>query len=406
MWRERRLRPGLLLLAALAVAAAAPFDGYVRPAVIYRDFLVGDVAGLLLIAAALRPAQRRLDPARGWAAALVVAAGLVTTFLLSFAHAPSAAGLVQVLRLGYLVALLAVIPLVVPARWLPVMLTVVTAGTVIRFAMEAVPFFTSPDFVIAPYFQFGSFTSNPNTLGGFGSAVFGATLGLALAGRGGRRFVFAGLAIVLGAGIVLSFSKGAWIASAAGALTCVVCALPTLSRRSVNIGVVAAALALAVAAATPIRSIPELMIQRWTSYGSVLSNAERLRYVFAAARIVRAHPVLGAGIGDFRDAFRVTERAVLGPDDPHDVYLAVASEAGIPALTLYGLLLAAVLLAAGRATWTPDANVRVRAGVVGALVALGVFGLVSSEPLSARTAWVLMGCALIGRPSAAEPMDG
>jgi O-antigen ligase len=151
-----------------------------------------------------------------------------------------------------------------------------------------------------------------------------------------------------------------------------------------------------VALFTPARAIPRLMIERWQSYGSELSNVERLRYAVAAGHLVADGPLLGAGIGNFAEAFRIDQHAVLGPKDPHDVYLAVGADAGLPALVSFVLFLSAVLFAAYAAVSRVNGReVRLRAGLLGSVAALVVLGLVSSEPLSARTAWVLLSCALV-----------
>jgi O-antigen ligase len=211
------------------------------------------------------------------------------------------------------------------------------------------------------------------------------------------------LLAVLAAGIVLTFSKGAWVTACAGLGVVSLHAIvrgwrPAPRARLAAVAVIAIAMLL-----PPVRAVPVMMFERWTSYGSELSNRERLRYIDVATTLIVDKPLLGVGLERFGDAFKEHTGARVGPDDPHNAYMMVAAELGVPALGTYVLMAAAVAAAAwrrGRSASRETAAVRV--GLSAAVCALLVFQVFSAEPLASRLTWIVFGLALTGEDGPAR----
>lgn len=74
--------------------------------------------------------------------------------------------------------------------------------------------------------------------------------------------------------------------------------------------------------------------------GSRTSTGQRLDYALNSAAIVRDHPLLGVGTGGFAAAYaRQVEGTALEPTvNPHNEYLNIAVQLGVPGLLLLGLL--------------------------------------------------------------------
>lgn len=400
---------GLLLATATLAAASAPaglailallapFDAYVRPMVLYRDFLVTDVVAFGFIAgAAVRWKPRAVSGDARMACALLMIFGAFCVVSLGPDNWTDA--LDNVARFAYFAVLVwmlaasrldGALPIVVPAA--------LAAATLFRFWQEAVAYFGSPDFFFHPSFQFGAFTSNPNTIGGFAACVLpfagaASLLHPSARWRAAAAFFFA----LLASGIVLTFSKGAWVTAFAGLGVVAVHAI-VRGWRPARGARLAAVAALAIAMLLPpVRAIPLMMFERWTSYGSELSNRERLRYIDVATALIVDRPLLGVGLERFGDAFKEQTGARVGPDDPHNAYMMVAAELGVPALGTYLLMAAAVAAAAWRrARLAPPESAAVRVGLSAAVSALLVFQLFSAEPLASRLTWIVFGLALTG----------
>ena len=398
----------LLATATLAAASAtagvallaflAPFDAYVRPLVLFRDFLVTDVVAFgFIIGAAARWKPRAVSGDARMACALLVLFGAFC--VVSLGPGNWADALDNVARFAYfavLVWMLAAarldgpLPGLVPAA--------LTAAMLFRFAQEAVEYFGSPDFFFHPSFQFGTFTSNPNTLGGFAACVLPFACAVWLLHPSRRWRAAAGVLLaLLASGLVLTFSKGAWVTAFAG-LGVVSLHAIVRGRRPTPRARLAAVAALAFAMLLPpVRAVPVMMFERWTSYGSELSNLERLRYIDVATTLIVDRPLLGVGLERFGDAFKEQTGARVGPDDPHNAYMMVAAELGIPALGTYLLMAAAVAAAAWRrARGASRDTAAVRVGLSAAVCALLVFQLFSAEPLASRLTWMVFGLALTG----------
>ncbi|MEK7767600.1 MAG: tetratricopeptide repeat protein, partial [bacterium] len=120
-----------------------------------------------------------------------------------------------------------------------------------------------------------------------------------------------------------------------------------------------------VPALTAVFSIPALsptglsLPAQWASSGNLEQQSARQRFFWwrAAAVLLRAHPVAGAGLGNFVREFPPAARRVFAPwadlppafaDHPHDDFLFILCEHGVIGLGLLGWVAAAWLAACAR----------------------------------------------------------
>jgi O-antigen ligase len=386
-------------IALIALAFLAPFDGYISSVVIYRDFLTADVVGLAIIVGQwMRGAHLPRSAAVAaalWTLALLCALHVISLGPLNWRDA--ADNVARFIYLAVLVAAVASVGRDVPLRAVTAALV---AAMVLRFIYEGRYYFSSSTFVFHHSYQFGAITSNPNTLAGLAACVLPMSCSLILAAgsRAGRRLAAVATLLLL-AGIFLSYSKGAWLtASAALALwTWHVVRRGWVRWRRLGLAV---ALVVAIGALIPqTRRVPALIVERWVSQGSVISNRERVRYLETAAALIRQHPLLGVGLERFGSAYLTARHATRGPDDPHNAYLMVAVELGVPALGCYIFLLAVVLVTSYRlAESADDDQAPMRFALSASATGLMVFQLFSAEPLSSRILWVVMALAIASPP--------
>ncbi|MFG3346607.1 O-antigen ligase family protein [Streptomyces sp. NPDC048018] len=204
--------------------------------------------------------------------------------------------------------------------------------------------------------------------------------GLALGGAAGRtRTVALACAGALFVPLVLSFSRGAWIATI---LTCVLQLLLSGLRRAGRVALVSAALGVVLVGGLGIGS--DLVKERVTSITQVTAAPDQSvtdRYTMwaAAGRMWRAEPLTGVGLKGF-PAYRDSNASLAlssGSDtagagaafarqpllSPHNMYLLVLSEQGLVGLLALAGGWIALLVAALR---------RRRLGADCALVAIGL----------------------------------
>ena len=386
----------------------APVDGYISSVVVYRDLLAVDLIGLALIVGEWRRGWR--FPARpATVAALVALFALCVFNVLSLGPANWTYAWDNSARLAFWCVVVAAIVSVRGHTHVRPACAGLVLGMTARFGYEAYLFVTDPGFMLHPSYQFGGFTSNPNTMAGFGACVL--TIAAAFTLRPSSRHVRILAAITtmcLLLGIVLSFSKGSWLAAATACAVWLFHGLRTgfITRRAVvRTTVVVALLVLLVPS---VRRMPGLMLQRWMSHGSAVSNQERLRYIETATSLIRERPLFGVGLERFGEEYLKTRRLLRGPDDPHNGYLMVAVELGIPALGCLLLFQALVTVSAFVSVRdAPTAVAPLYAALSAGVAALLVFQMFSAEPLTARTALVVMALSLTV-PSRAdhEEVDG
>lgn len=250
----------------------------------------------------------------------------------------------------------------------------------------------------------------PNPLGGYANLVWPLGAALAVVGlerRGARGLAVAGAvaAAAAVAGLGLSWSRGAWLAAAAGgALMVAAWAVRGVAARDPGrwaaiwaAATAAGALALAGAFAAPeavaarlasiagdapsgattILGLPDVRDAEVTD--ASFATVERLAHWQAAAAMWAERPWLGQGPGHYESAY---PRFRLGRwSDPlghaHNTYLHTLAETGLLGLATYAALLALVLAIGLRSALAPRGPLEEALGLAlaGALGATAVHGL-------------------------------
>lgn len=304
--------------------------------------VVGVAGGVLLACLALSALVARA-PLLSFARGAEVAAGLLAC--LAVARRP---GLARWLLLGCGLLLVVELPLVVLQE--ATQSTFPTGTTLDGWRREVPATASGAAVILGPHGlrwqrALGSFP-HPNVLGGFTALIL--VLGLPWLARGGRSHLalLAGWTIAWGE-LVFSFSRAALLAAALG------CGLwllgqPGIRARGRRLLVLAgpplAALALGLVLAGP-ALLPRLTPDTATANGPAVGD--RLLLIEVAVRLIRAHPLLGVGAGNFPLAELAPPFNAVSVEPVHVVPLLVAAEAGIPA----GLAWLAVVLGQPVAEW-------------------------------------------------------
>jgi len=224
-------------------------------------------------------------------------------------------------------------------------------------------------------------STHPNVLGGF----FAAGLLLLLGWRPGSGLLrLLQLAVVaLGvAGLIVTFSRGAWLGLAVGGIV----ALAVVGRRALSadrrrwLAVGGVALAVALTAGWQLRG--ELAVRSGLAAVETATEQrsvdERVAQIELGLRVLAAHPALGVGMSAVPVAMqRLDPRFPWSYYPPHLVPLAVADELGIGGGLAFLALATTpwVLLLRRRRTW----NIEL-AAASGALAAVLVAGLFDDYP--------------------------
>lgn len=189
------------------------------------------------------------------------------------------------------------------------------------------------------------------------------------------------------AGLLASFSRGAWLGALAGGLV-----MTALAGRRAAIGAgVALALGMALLVAGEIDLLPDVVRAR---VASISANArifdaskvrvtpenfaivERMAHWQAGVRMLRDYPLLGVGPGGYNLAYR---EYFVNPwrdsrGHAHNYYVHIAAEAGLLGLTAYMALLGGLLPYAVRALRATRAGIwrAISVGCCGAICAVMV----------------------------------
>ena len=240
-----------------------------------------------------------------------------------------------------------------------------------------------------PYATLG----NPNFLAEYLAALLPLALAGAASEAGGARWTLAGAAGLMALALPLTLDRGAWLAAFTGIAVTFFLGAKTkaLRQRLLSTGCLMAAAILLAAVAT----------ERWTAGASpwqklvgswaqvTTERAGRRLWWDATLRMVADHPLAGVGTGQFREfypAYQGRVLASLGPDamavtsasveSPHNDYLQVAADLGIPGFLLLAGALALLLRDGGAAVRQVHGPDRLwRAGCLGGLVTVLTAGL-------------------------------
>jgi O-antigen ligase len=142
------------------------------------------------------------------------------------------------------------------------------------------------------------------------------------------RWRWAGIAwlAITGAALMLTFSKGSYLALAALGLL-VVTAVPRW-RVPLFVGLAAAAVAIS--------RVPLVSDRLVNTYGSIMGRAE---IYGATLAMLREHPILGVGLGGYMYKFRGHQPTPY----PHDIWLTFWVELGLLGVIAFGIILIGLL---------------------------------------------------------------
>ncbi|MCC6832417.1 MAG: oligosaccharide flippase family protein [Thermoleophilia bacterium] len=223
-----------------------------------------------------------------------------------------------------------------------------------------------------------------------------------------RRIAFLSTALLCGAGIVLSGSRGGIIAIGAALAVWIVFGGRWRVRVLVaSIAVVFVLVGYIETAASPALRTRIETVYKGQQFGTSAGTG-RADIWQVGLRVYRAHPAVGTGTGTFTDATpRYLAQAGLvrrldffteTPKVAHNMYLHLLVEVGIVGLALFGGLLLACVAAAIRAAWLFRRTGDVTMELLSRTVAAGSVGLLVADFfISAqyqRVLWILMGICL------------
>jgi O-antigen ligase len=245
-------------------------------------------------------------------------------------------------------------------------------------------------------------------------------LGLALIARQEPRIraVLGGAVAIVAVALLLTFSRGGYLGTAAGLAVCGAALVPGASwmrvrpyfpRAAVMFGATALGLASIAIVWKPANALVTQIAGRAASIGnpsetSILSHVDLWA---VGIRIAADHPVLGTGpdtyvlvFPEYRDQVLPSERAAVmarfRPESPHNVFIAVAAGSGLPSLAAYVTIILACLARAARAA-RGERPLETRL-MLAALVGTTVVYLVTSSFMTAEVSstaifWVVLGSA-------------
>ena len=151
------------------------------------------------------------------------------------------------------------------------------------------------------------------------------------AGPRSLRLALVALAATLGVALLLTSSRGAWLATLAGAGVLVVMHADGNGRRWIRTAVVAGA------------AVGLLVVSTRVSFG------DRADYWRVATADIAEHPILGSGAGTFDDYWLAHRPIAAYARDAHSLYLETAAELGVLGLLFLMCALCAPLVAAVKA---------------------------------------------------------
>jgi O-antigen ligase len=186
---------------------------------------------------------------------------------------------------------------------------------------------------------------------------------------------------------------------------------PLIGRRALVIG--AAAVIIGVVAGMAISSVRAVMERVATRAVRTVDLAEgstrmHLDQWAVGAAIVADHPLVGTGqdtyvllFEDYRDEILPPDRAahlrLFRPESPHNVYLATAAGAGLPALVAYAAFLiacGAVIARAIRSAMPPSARIFAAVCLAAMIVHLVADSFVTAETSASVLFWTVLGAGV------------
>lgn len=420
----------IVVLSAITVPAIfsiAQPDVFALPKTVLTVVLAVVLAALLTVRwiSAGLPLRRRRSPL---AVALVVFVGwnlVATWFAIDRTQAIVGErlqyqGLTTIL--AYVVFLLAAWTTVRGPRRQTLLLASVAAGaTVVATYAVMQRAGIDPIWSTLPYDRVFSTIGQANALAAYLVLVVPLVIGLAAGRRWVTKLVVAGVVVLVLMALAFTLSRGGYLGVAAVAIVLGVAAWPRRQRLMGGRRVSAVAF-VGLVALVGVLSVPDVraaaqrvaaraLLTTDLSEGSILNHLDLWAVGIA---IVADHPIVGTGqdtyvllFGEYRDRVLSPERAaIMGtvrPESPHNVYLATADGAGLPALAVYFAIVGAVV---GRILGVVRTTVEPRAWLIGAGMLAAIVGhLVTDAFMTAETSgsvlfWTVLGAgaALASNP--------
>jgi putative inorganic carbon (HCO3(-)) transporter len=231
------------------------------------------------------------------------------------------------------------------------------------------------------YDRFGGIFGHPNLLGGFLALAIPSMVALAASETvWWRRLSGSLLVLAAVAGLVFTYSRGAWLGTGVGLLIL----LPVLGR---GFWLVLGAVLLGPVLVGMVTSAGAVLsrVDSFAAAGSDPALMERLEIWGMAFRLVAEHPLLGVGLGNFQAAYgrlMVPDLPLLTyplelPEHAHNLFLNLAVEVGLVGVSAFAWLLAVAFLQVQQIKRFADWRVGVwTMGLAAGLVAISVQALV------------------------------
>ncbi len=240
---------------------------------------------------------------------------------------------------------------------------------------------------------------HPNNLAGYLSMILQLNLALLFAPL--RRRLKVGLFILLvlmAVALVLSLSRGGWLAFVLGGLATIFLCLYRRSRNKALSLILALILAITFLMATVVLVEPLKRRLLEEDYGAART---RLPLTLVALNVIRHRPWLGVGLTNYVAAapsYDITREAITFefPRPVHNEFLLIGAELGLPALVLFLFILVVLWRQLFRASQSPEKTPLpyVALGLFGAFVAWMGFRLTDYHyVLLADPFWVYAGLA-------------
>ena len=278
---------------------------------------------------------------------------------------------------------------------LMVLLGALTAGYALLQSLGVdLPIYRPEGRVLAASFSLGAgyppfaTLGNPNFLAEYLAALLPLAVAGAMAATGVAGWTMGGAAILMATALPLTLARGAWLGTAAGlVVTFLLRPRPRApGRRALVFGLLVAAASLLAASlgylGATTRPWEKLL---WTTSQVTSAGEGRRLWWSATARMVADRPLAGMGEGRFREAYPPYQARAIASlrkpegvavpaapvESPHNDYLQVAADLGIPGLLLLLWGLGFLVQEGYRATRRAEGPERAwRAGSLGGVTAL------------------------------------
>ncbi|MFA7254815.1 MAG: O-antigen ligase family protein [Candidatus Omnitrophota bacterium] len=268
-----------------------------------------------------------------------------------------------------------------------------------------VQFFTGHDFFYArplqPGFNYQAITAtfkNSNNLASYLGLVTPVALAMAVTATTQKaRWAFGMLTIILGACLLLTFSRGAWIGFLCGLLFMIL-----ISRRWKVLlpALLLFVMAILLNSSLATRAIPVLSLATGQQTAGFSERSEILGIGF---QLIRENPFLGKGLGTFMDY--CGQRAVnTHTDYAHNCYLQIWAESGIFSLIAF-LLFIGTLLGKGVQVFKKDGR-PLLLGLLGGIFAFLIHSFFDTQLYSVAQSflfWSMLGILAAASENVAVP---